>query len=92
MIIFESPVVIGAFGEQFLSLLFWSAMLVAGFFGFAIGMFGVCPRLMNELSWRRCSVDVLLDLSLLTDETYLLVPYQPLQVSSRSFKSRRLAR
>lgn len=37
MIVFEGPVIIQAFGDQFLSLLFWSAMLVAGFFGFMIG-------------------------------------------------------
>jgi GDP-fucose transporter C1 len=37
ILVFESPVIIAAFGKQFLSLLFWGAMSVAGFFGFAIG-------------------------------------------------------
>lgn len=39
MVLFEWPAIVGAFGKQFMSSLFWSAMMVAGFFGFAIGTF-----------------------------------------------------
>ena len=38
MVIFESEPIAAAFGMQFLSLTFWSAMWVAGFMGFAIGI------------------------------------------------------
>jgi solute carrier family 35 (GDP-fucose transporter), member C1 len=38
MLIFEHQAISAAFGTQFLSLAFWGAMWVAGFFGFAIGI------------------------------------------------------
>ena len=38
MLIFEHNPISAAFGQQFLNGVFWSAMLVAGFFGFAIGI------------------------------------------------------
>lgn len=38
MAYFESPVLLQAIHEQFASPLFWSAMMVAGFFGFSIGI------------------------------------------------------
>lgn len=38
ILVFEHQQIGAAFGQQFLSGLFWSAMLVAGFFGFAIGI------------------------------------------------------
>lgn len=37
MIFFEAQALKDAFGKQFIDSLFWSAMMVAGFFGFAIG-------------------------------------------------------
>ena len=38
ILIFEHQPLGAAMGKQFLSSLFWGAMLVAGFFGFAIGI------------------------------------------------------
>ena len=38
MLFMESEAILGGFGKQFLSGLFWSAMMVAGFFGFSIGI------------------------------------------------------
>lgn len=38
MFIFEHQQIAAAMSSQFLSLLFWGAMMVAGFFGFAIGI------------------------------------------------------
>jgi solute carrier family 35 (GDP-fucose transporter), member C1 len=38
ILIFEHQQLAAAFGKQFLSPVFWGAMLVAGFFGFAIGI------------------------------------------------------
>jgi solute carrier family 35 (GDP-fucose transporter), member C1 len=38
MLIFEHDAIMAAFSSQFLSALFWMAMMVAGFFGFAIGI------------------------------------------------------
>lgn len=38
MLIFEHNPISAAFSQQFLNGVFWSAMLVAGFFGFAIGI------------------------------------------------------
>lgn len=38
MLIFEHNPISAAVGDQFLSSLFWSAMMVAGFFGFSIGI------------------------------------------------------
>jgi solute carrier family 35 (GDP-fucose transporter), member C1 len=45
MMVYEGPVLVKAFGDQFLSLLFWSAMLVAGVFGFMIGTGAQYPNL-----------------------------------------------
>jgi len=42
MLIFEWEAISDAFGKQFLSSLFWSAMVVAGFFGFSIGTCRTC--------------------------------------------------
>jgi len=39
IIVFERDAIFAAFGKQFSSGIFWSAMMVAGFFGFSIGMF-----------------------------------------------------
>lgn len=38
ILVFEHQPLAAAFGKQFLSPLFWSAMMVAGFFGFSIGI------------------------------------------------------
>jgi len=38
MIIFEHQPIAAAFGQQFSNTVFWSAMMVAGFFGFSIGI------------------------------------------------------
>jgi GDP-fucose transporter C1 len=38
ILIFEHQEIARALGDQFWSLLFWSAMMVAGFFGFSIGI------------------------------------------------------
>jgi len=38
IVIFEHQPIYAAFGKQFSSNLFWSAMMVAGFFGFSIGI------------------------------------------------------
>ncbi|GAX10840.1 solute carrier family 35 (GDP-fucose transporter), member C1 [Fistulifera solaris] len=38
ILVFEHQPLAAAFGKQFLSPLFWSAMMMAGFFGFSIGI------------------------------------------------------
>ena len=38
ILVFEHQPIAAAFGDQFLSGVFWTAMLVAGFFGFSIGI------------------------------------------------------
>lgn len=38
IVIFEHQPIAAGFGQQFLSLIFWGAMMVAGFFGFSIGI------------------------------------------------------
>ncbi|GAX21760.1 solute carrier family 35 (GDP-fucose transporter), member C1 [Fistulifera solaris] len=38
ILVFEHQPLAAAFGKQFLSPIFWSAMMVAGFFGFSIGI------------------------------------------------------
>jgi GDP-fucose transporter C1 len=49
IIIFEHDAVMSGFGKQFMSLVFWGAMFVAGFFGFSIGTFSMCLNVRHSL-------------------------------------------